>query len=786
MVEVVEPVTTIRLDTPAGLVVAEVAVERRRGAASVTHPATCRRSRSRWTASSRCPGFGEVPLRPGLRRQLLRHRRPRRRSGCRSTGPRKQRHPRRRAADHGRHQRAGPRRSTPSNPEIAGCHHVYLAAPGSDAAALPARDGDPPRLVRPLAVRHRHQRPDGPAARPRRAAAATPTSSTSRSSAPASSAGWSRRPRSAACPRSCPTDHRPRLDHRHRAVPARPRRPVPRRVSCCEAPTMNIIRSHSPQHPDDLVVEVPEATPAEVATAATRARHAQPAWAAAPAATRCAGPRIDRRRRRGRRRGADRARRCARSASRWPRRPARWRRAVAILRYYAQQVYDPIGAVHDCPAAGPLAHHRRRPLASPGSITPWNFPLAIPIWKAAPALAFGNAVLLKPAPQATGVRAAAARPARRDAARRAVRGPARRRRRRAAVIDDGRRRVVHRLAAVGRARRACGRRPRAFPSSARWAGRTRRSCCPTPTSSTRRRTSPRRDGLRRAEVHRDQAGDRRRRRGAPSSPTRSSPRSRRWCVGDPADMATTVGPVIETARPATVTGAADGARPAAAGCSPAGPHGRRRLVRRADRGRRAPRRARLLTRGGLRADRRAARRDRRAEAVALANDVPHGLVAGVYTRDLAGALRGTGPARRRPDQGQRPDHRGRLLPAVRRREGVQLRRARAGQGRDGLLHLAPHRHRRAEGRTRERRRHRAGPAVARPATEHAEPGDPCLRAALVSGQMRPGEVYSAPTLAAQFGVSATPGARGDARARQGGSGRDRPQQGLPRRELSDR
>ncbi|MEV6812743.1 GntR family transcriptional regulator [Micromonospora sp. NPDC051296] len=31
-----------------------------------------------------------------------------------------------------------------------------------------------------------------------------------------------------------------------------------------------------------------------------------------------------------------------------------------------------------------------------------------------------------------------------------------------------------------------------------------------------------------------------------------------------------------------------------------------------------------------------------------------------------------------------------------------------------------------------------------------------LRAALVAGQMRPGEVYSAPTLAAQFGVSATP------------------------------
>jgi len=38
-----------------------------------------------------------------------------------------------------------------------------------------------------------------------------------------------------------------------------------------------------------------------------------------------------------------------------------------------------------------------------GLVTPWNFPVAIPLWKAAPALAFGNAVLLKPSPEATAV-----------------------------------------------------------------------------------------------------------------------------------------------------------------------------------------------------------------------------------------------------------------------------------------------------------------------------------------------------------------------------------------------
>src|SRR5258706_392362 len=40
---------------------------------------------------------------------------------------------------------------------------------------------------------------------------------------------------------------------------------------------------------------------------------------------------------------------------------------------------------------------RRRALGIIGVITPWNFPIAIPAWKVAPALAYGNAVILKPA-----------------------------------------------------------------------------------------------------------------------------------------------------------------------------------------------------------------------------------------------------------------------------------------------------------------------------------------------------------------------------------------------------
>ena len=37
----------------------------------------------------------------------------------------------------------------------------------------------------------------------------------------------------------------------------------------------------------------------------------------------------------------------------------------------------------------------RRPLGVVGLITPWNFPIAIPVWKMAPALIYGNTVVLK-------------------------------------------------------------------------------------------------------------------------------------------------------------------------------------------------------------------------------------------------------------------------------------------------------------------------------------------------------------------------------------------------------
>ncbi|MGA2928662.1 MAG: aldehyde dehydrogenase family protein, partial [Solirubrobacteraceae bacterium] len=46
-------------------------------------------------------------------------------------------------------------------------------------------------------------------------------------------------------------------------------------------------------------------------------------------------------------------------------------------------------------ATGSIVYTRRRSLGVVGLITPWNFPAAIPAWKLAPALAYGNTVVLK-------------------------------------------------------------------------------------------------------------------------------------------------------------------------------------------------------------------------------------------------------------------------------------------------------------------------------------------------------------------------------------------------------
>jgi aldehyde dehydrogenase (NAD+) len=71
-------------------------------------------------------------------------------------------------------------------------------------------------------------------------------------------------------------------------------------------------------------------------------------------------------------------------------------RAVNILRYFAGEGARLAGMAVPSERDRVFIHTARRPLGVVGLITPWNFPIAIPAWKTAPALIAGNAVVLKP------------------------------------------------------------------------------------------------------------------------------------------------------------------------------------------------------------------------------------------------------------------------------------------------------------------------------------------------------------------------------------------------------
>lgn len=71
-------------------------------------------------------------------------------------------------------------------------------------------------------------------------------------------------------------------------------------------------------------------------------------------------------------------------------------RAGHLFKYFAAEAYRATGDTYQSLRKGVTLEVRRDPIGVVGVITPWNFPLAIPAWKIAPALAYGNTVVFKP------------------------------------------------------------------------------------------------------------------------------------------------------------------------------------------------------------------------------------------------------------------------------------------------------------------------------------------------------------------------------------------------------
>src|SRR5580698_2378451 len=154
--------------------------------------------------------------------------------------------------------------------------------------------------------------------------------------------------------------------------------------------------SENPSDTRDIVARYPQAASAEVDAAVTAARKAFPAWAQASPEFRSdfldkIGDMILQRREQiGRLLSREEGKTAAEGIGEVT-------RAGRIFKYFAGEALRLHGQNLASTRAGVDVMTSREPLGVFGLITPWNFPIAIPAWKSAPALAFGNTVVMKPA-----------------------------------------------------------------------------------------------------------------------------------------------------------------------------------------------------------------------------------------------------------------------------------------------------------------------------------------------------------------------------------------------------
>ena len=154
--------------------------------------------------------------------------------------------------------------------------------------------------------------------------------------------------------------------------------------------------SLNPSNTDDVVARFPAGGQAEVDAAVQAARQAFPAWSEASPELRSdcldrIGETILKRREEiGRLLSREEGKTLAEGIGETA-------RAGRIFKYFAGEALRRHGQNLDSVRPGVEIQTYRQAVGVFGLIAPWNFPIAIPAWKTAPALAFGNTVVLKPA-----------------------------------------------------------------------------------------------------------------------------------------------------------------------------------------------------------------------------------------------------------------------------------------------------------------------------------------------------------------------------------------------------
>jgi len=152
----------------------------------------------------------------------------------------------------------------------------------------------------------------------------------------------------------------------------------------------------NPADTSEVVAEAPSSTAAEAAQACEAAAGAFDGWRRTPAPVR--GQILYRVHRRMEERRQELAEALTREEGKTiGESRGELQRAINVIEFYAGQARRITGETIPSELPGNFCYTLKQPVGPVAVITPWNFPVAIPIWKIAPALVSGNTVVFKPA-----------------------------------------------------------------------------------------------------------------------------------------------------------------------------------------------------------------------------------------------------------------------------------------------------------------------------------------------------------------------------------------------------
>ena len=163
-----------------------------------------------------------------------------------------------------------------------------------------------------------------------------------------------------------------------------------------ESKSTKIFERRNPANNDEVVARIPLSTREEMKRAIAAAKTAFPAWRDTPAPNR--GKILFKVVRIMEEQKEELARLLTREEGKALKDAlGEVQRAINIAEFMAGEARRINGETLPSETTKTFTYTIRQPLGVIGAITPWNFPIAIPIWKITPALVYGNTVVLKPA-----------------------------------------------------------------------------------------------------------------------------------------------------------------------------------------------------------------------------------------------------------------------------------------------------------------------------------------------------------------------------------------------------